>query len=113
MVPGEYRLSEESVIYNDGYEAITIEVKNIGDRAVQVGSHFHFYEANRNGLKFDRDKTWGKRLDIAAGTAIRFEPGETKKVSLIDFGGKRRIFGFNNHVNGYLDDYSHVSGREG
>lgn len=113
MVPGEYKLSEESVLYNEGYEAITVEVKNIGDRAVQVGSHFHFYEANENGLKFDRDKAWGKRLDIAAGTAIRFEPGETKKVSLIDFGGKRRIFGFNNRVNGYLDGDCRETRKEG
>ncbi|HFX3786620.1 TPA: urease subunit beta [Enterococcus faecium] len=113
MVPGEYKLSEEPVLYNEGYEAITIEVKNIGDRAVQVGSHFHFYEANESGLKFDRDKAWGKRLDIAAGTAIRFEPVETKKVPLIDFGGKRRIFGFNNRVNGYLDDDRRETRKEG
>jgi len=78
-------------------------VKNVGDRAVQVGSHYHFYEANEEGLHFDREKAWGKRLDIAAGTAIRFEPGETHIVNLIDFGGKRRVFGFNNRVNDYLD----------
>ncbi|MGO3037249.1 MULTISPECIES: urease subunit beta [Lactococcus] len=103
MIPGEYKLSEKPVTYNEGYKAISLEVKNVGDRAVQVGSHFHFYEANEAGLIFDRDQAWGKRLDIAAGTAIRFEPGETHRVDLIDFGGKRRVFGFNNRVNGYLD----------
>lgn len=103
MIPGEYILKKEPVDYNVGYEAIKIKVKNVGDRAVQVGSHFHFYEANEEGLQFDREKAYGKRLDIAAGTAIRFEPGEEREVSLIDFGGKRRILGFNNKVNGYLD----------
>ena len=104
MIPGEYKLSDEKVPYNDGYEAISLEVKNVGDRAVQVGSHYHFYEANEEGLRFDRKKAFGKRLDIPAGTAVRFEPGEKRTVNLIDFGGKRRIFGFNNRVNGYLDE---------
>ncbi|MGG5316236.1 urease subunit beta [Enterococcus sp. AZ072] len=104
MIPGEYKLANDPVSCNEGYDAITLEVKNVGDRAVQVGSHFHFYEANEEGLKFDRKQTCGKRLDIPAGTAIRFEPGETRKVNLIEMGGKRRIFGFNNKVNGYLDD---------
>ena len=103
MIPGEYKLAKEPIEYNEGYEAITISVKNVGDRAVQVGSHFHFYEANEEGLQFDREKAYGKRLDIPAGTAIRFEPGEQRDVALIDFGGKRRIFGFNNKVNGFLD----------
>ena len=79
MIPGEYILKKEPVDYNVGYEA------------------------NEEGLKFDREKAYGKRLDIAAGTAIRFEPGEEREVSLVDFGGKRRIFGFNNKVNDYLD----------
>ena len=104
MVPGEYNLAKEPVLCNEGYEAIKVEVKNVGDRAVQVGSHFHFYEANERGLQFDRDKAWGKRLDIPAGTAIRFEPGEKRTVSLIDMGGKRRVFGFNDKVDGYLDN---------
>lgn len=104
MIPGEYHYeANEPIPYNEGYAAIKLEVKNVGDRAVQVGSHFHFYEANEMGLQFDRKKAYGKRLDIAAGTAIRFEPGETRVVSLIDYGGKRRVFGFNNKVNGYLD----------
>ena len=103
MIPGEYVLSEEKVPYNEGYEAISIKVKNLGDRAVQVGSHFHFYEANEEGLLFDREKAWGKRLDIPAGTAVRFEPGQERTVQLIDFGGKRRVFGFNNKADTWLD----------
>lgn len=104
MIPGEVHFaSEEPVLCNEGYEAVELEVKNVGDRAVQVGSEYHFYEANEQGLKFDREKAFGKRLDIPAGTAIRFEPGETRTVRLIDFGGKRRVFGFNNRVNGFLD----------
>lgn len=103
MIPGEYKSAKEPVEYNEGYDAIKLKVKNVGDRAVQVGSHFHFYEANEEGLKFDREKAYGKRLDIAAGTAVRFEPGEEREVNLIDFGGKRRVYGFNNKVNGFLD----------
>ncbi|MBU3852171.1 MAG: urease subunit beta [Candidatus Paralactobacillus gallistercoris] len=105
MVPGEFHLADGKITCNAGYKAITLEVKNVGDRAVQVGSHFHFYEANEAGLQFDRDKAWGKRLDIPAGTAVRFEPGDVKKVNLVDFGGKRRIFGFNDKVNGFLDGH--------
>lgn len=104
MIPGEYKLAKDPVVCNEGYDEITIEVKNIGDRAVQVGSHFHFYEANEEGLIFEREQAYGKRLDIPAGAAIRFEPGETREVNLIDMGGKRRVFGFNNKVNGYLDE---------
>jgi urease subunit beta len=104
MIPGEVHYSKEDPIpYNEGYESIEIEVKNIGDRPVQVGSEFHFYEANEQGLQFDRSRAYGKRLDIPAGTAIRFEPGEERVVRLIDFGGRRRVFGFNNRVNGFLD----------
>lgn len=102
MIPGEFILKKDKITINEGYPANTIKVKNTGDRAVQVGSHFHFYEANE-GLEFDRDKAWGKRLDIPAGTAVRFEAGDVKEVNLVDFGGKRRIFGFNDKVNGYLD----------
>lgn len=105
MIPGEYKLSDKPIICNEGYEAISLEVKNVGDRAVQVGSHFHFYEANEQGLVFNREKAYGKRLDIIAGTAVRFEPGETRTVQLVDYGGKRRIFGFNNKVNGALDNH--------
>lgn len=102
MVPGEFVLGEGKIKCNANYPAITLKVKNTGDRAVQVGSHFHFYEANE-ALEFDRNKAWGKRLDIPAGTAIRFEAGDVKEVNLVDFGGKRRIFGFNDKVDGFLD----------
>lgn len=102
MIPGEYILGDEKVICNKGHEAIELEVVNRGDRAVQVGSHFHFYEAN-SGLEFDREKARGKRLDIPSGTAVRFEPGDKKVIKLIDFSGKRRVFGFNNKIEGYLD----------
>lgn len=106
MIPGEYHLAEGPVPYNESYEAIELEVQNVGDRAVQVGSQFHFYEANEAGLVFDRQKAYGKRLDIAAGTAVRFEPGQKRTVRLIDMGGRRRVFGFNNKVNGYLDTHN-------
>ncbi|MCH3949193.1 MAG: urease subunit beta [Olsenella sp.] len=105
MIPGEYHLGEGPVPYNEGYDAIELEVTNVDDRAVQVGSQFHFYEANEAGLRFDREKAYGKRLNIAAGTAVRFEPGQKRTVRLIDMGGKRRVFGFNNKVNGYLDTH--------
>ncbi len=105
MIPGEYHLGEGPVPYNGGYDAIELEVTNVGDRAMQVGSQFHFYEANEAGLRFDREKAYGKRLNIAAGTAVRFEPGQKCTVRLIDMGGKRRVFGFNNKVNGYLDTH--------
>ncbi|MGN1024155.1 MAG: urease subunit beta [Lachnospiraceae bacterium] len=103
MIPGEYHLKSDPVIINEGYEATQIRVKNVGDRAVQVGSEFHFYEANESGLLFDREKAYGKHLDIPAGTAIRFEPGEERTVPLVDYGGKREVYGFNNKVNGPLD----------
>lgn len=104
MIPGEVHYADGPVLYNAGKDAITIEVRNVGDRAVQVGSHFHFYEANESGLQFDRAKAYGMHLDIAAGTAIRFEPGEVREVSLVPYGGNRRVYGFNNRVNGALDD---------
>ena len=102
MIPGEYVLAKDKIVCNEGLEAIEVEVVNSGDRAVQVGSHFHFYEVNC-ALDFDRDKTKGKRLDIPSGTAVRFEPGDKKVVKLVDFTGRRRVFGFNNKVDGYLD----------
>ena len=103
MVPGEVILGEGTIKYNEGREAIKIKVKNEADRPVQVGSHFHFYEVN-TGLKFDREKAYGKRLDIPAGTAVRFEPGDEKEISLIDIAGVRRVYGLNNQVDGYLDE---------
>ena len=102
MIPGEYHVASEPIDYNGGYEAISLEVKNVGDRAAQVGSHYHFYEVN-DYLKFDREKAYGKRLDIPSGTAVRFEPGDKKEINLIDIGGVRRVYGLRNLVDGYLD----------
>ena len=101
MIPGEYHVASEPIDYNGGYEAISLEVKNVGDRAAQVGSHYHFYETNR-ALKFDRAKSRGKRLDIIAGTAVRFEPGVTMTVRLIDLSGAREVYGLNNLIDGKL-----------
>ncbi|WP_055071941.1 urease subunit beta [Clostridium massiliamazoniense] len=103
MIPGEYKLSQKAIQYNAGREATDLKVKNTGDRPVQVGSHFHFYEVNK-ALDFDRDASYGKRLDIPAGTAVRFEPGDEKVVHLIDIGGVRRVYGLNNKVDGFLDE---------
>jgi urease beta subunit len=99
MIPGEYFLKEEPVECNAGRSTANVTVVNTGDRPVQIGSHFHFFEANRQ-LEFDRENAFGMRLNIAAGTAVRFEPGEEKDVELVTFGGKRHIHGFNNLVNG-------------
>jgi urease beta subunit len=98
MIPGEYILKEGSIECNVGRGTTKIIVVNTGDRPVQIGSHFHFYEINKQ-LQFDRSKTLGMRLNIAAATAVRFEPGEEKEVELVMFGGEKKIFGFNNLVN--------------
>ena len=105
MKPGEYFLDEEAgrIRANEGRKTATLVVRHTGDRPVQVGSHFHFFEVNRS-LSFDRSIAYGMHLNIAAGTAVRFEPGEEKEVSLVEFAGARRIFGHNNMVNGTLDD---------
>jgi urease subunit beta len=97
---GGYILAAASVQINVGRPQVKLTVRNTGDRPVQVGSHFHFFEVNR-ALDFDRELTFGHRLDIAAGTAVRFEPGDEKEVTLVPFGGKRRIHGFNNLVDGW------------
>lgn len=102
MKPGEYILSKDKIVCNAGKEAITSRVINRGDRAIQIGSHFHFYEVNPI-LEFDRVKAYGKRLDIAAGTAVRFEPGDEKEIRLIDIAGNRKVYGLNDKVNGALD----------
>lgn len=93
MIPGEYFLKEDNIIANTGRPTIKLTVVNTGDRPVQVGSHFHFMEVNSR-LSFDRSKASGMRLNIAAGTAIRFEPGEEKEVELVSFGGNKIIVGF-------------------
>ena len=101
MIPGEYFVADGEIELNTGAEAITLMVANTGDRPVQVGSHYHFGEAN-TALDFDRDAARGMRLDIAAGTAVRFEPGQRREVSLIPISGARRIYGFNQQVMGDL-----------
>ena len=101
MIPGELFPADGDLILNENCEAITLMVANTGDRPVQVGSHYHFAESN-NALSFDREAAYGRRLDIAPGTAVRFEPGQRREVNLIEISGKRRIFGFNNKVMGDL-----------
>ncbi len=103
MIPGEYFLDKGEIIANAGRKTITLRVSNTGDRPVQVGSHFHFFEVNR-ALRFDRTKAFGMRLNIPAGTAARFEPGEEKEVQLVAFAGTRRVFGLNSLTEGPLDE---------
>jgi urease subunit beta len=102
MIPGEYRLQAEPIACNSGREAIAVDVVNRGDRPVQVGSHYHFAESNP-ALDFDREAAFGRRLDIPAGTAARFEPGDSKTVKLIALAGRREVYGLRNAVNGPLD----------
>ena len=99
MIPGEYILGSKDIECNAGRDTVTLAVVNTGDRPVQVGSHFHFFEVNKQ-MEFDRAKAFGMRLNIAAGTAVRFEPGEEKKVELVTFGGNRIVYGFSNLTNG-------------
>ena len=101
MIPGEMMPASGTITLNDGREAITLMVANTGDRPVQVGSHYHFAEANP-ALDFDREAARGMRLDIAAGTAVRFEPGQRREVNLIPVSGARTIYGFNQQVMGAL-----------
>ena len=101
MIPGELFPADGNLTLNAGAEAITVMVANTGDRPVQVGSHYHFAETNP-ALDFDRDAARGMRLDIASGTAVRFEPGQRREVQLIPIGGARRIFGFNQQIMGDL-----------
>lgn len=101
MIPGEVFPAEGVLTLNAGAEALTLMVANTGDRPVQVGSHYHFAETNP-ALEFDRTAAHGLRLDIASGTAVRFEPGQRREVKLIPIGGARRVFGFNGHVMGDL-----------
>jgi urease subunit beta len=101
MIPGEVFPAEGDIELNVGAPVTVLEVSNTGDRPVQVGSHYHFAEANA-GLSFDRTAARGQRLDIPAGTAVRFEPGQTREVRLVPFGGDRRVFGFNGQVMGDL-----------
>lgn len=101
MIPGEIEVGEGSISLNVDRETLMVEVVNEGDRPVQVGSHYHFFETN-SALKFDRDKTRGYRLNIASGTAVRFEPGQVRTVTLVSVSGGRKIFGFRGDVMGDL-----------
>ena len=101
MIPGEIITVSGDIELNKGARTVTIEVSNTGDRPVQVGSHYHFFETNE-GLSFDRSKARGMRLDIAAGTAVRFEPGQRREVTLVPLGGERRVYGFQQKIMGAL-----------
>lgn len=102
MIPGEYRLKTEPVHCNENKHSSVLTVLNRGDRPVQVGSHFHFYEVNAS-LQFDRKLAFGLHLNIPAGTAVRFEPGDEKEVELVSFSGEKKVYGLNNKTNGPLE----------
>lgn len=101
MIPGEMKVQDGDIEINPGRETVTVEVANTGDRPIQVGSHYHFYEVN-NALQFDREKTRGFRLNIPAGTAVRIEPGQSRTVELVAYAGERKVYGFQGKVMGQL-----------
>ncbi|CDX53710.1 Urease beta subunit [Mesorhizobium plurifarium] len=101
MIPGEVITAKGNIELNEGLPTVTLKVANSGDRPIQVGSHYHFFETNE-GLKFDRERARGMRLDIAAGTAMRFEPGQERDVTLVPLGGRREVYGFQQKVMGKL-----------
>jgi urease subunit beta len=101
MIPGEYQIQDGEIELNAGRRTLTLSVANSGDRPIQVGSHYHFFEAN-DALSFDRGSARGMRLNIPAGTAVRFEPGQSREVELVELAGKRRVFGFAGRVMGDL-----------
>ena len=103
IIPGEVILGEGDIVAFSGRQTVELIVANTGDRPIQVGSHCHFFEANR-ALRFDREKAYGFRLQVPAGTAVRFEPGEDKRVTIVSIGGSRVAYGINGLVNGRLDD---------
>lgn len=103
VIPGEVLLGKEDVVALEGRQTVDVTVANTGDRPIQVGSHCHFFEANR-ALRFDREQAFGFRLQVPAGTAVRFEPGEEKRVTLVAFGGNRIVHGINGLTGGKLDD---------
>jgi urease subunit beta len=102
MIPGELFVEAGEIELNVGRSIVTLKVANTGDRPIQVGSHFHFFEVN-SALSFDREQARGKRLDIPAGTAVRFEPGDEREVTLVEFAGSREVYGLNGLINGSLD----------
>jgi urease beta subunit len=103
MIPGEIFPADGAITLNAGRETVTLIVANSGDRPIQVGSHYHFHEANA-ALRFDREQARGRRLDIPAGSAVRFEPGQSREVRLVPYAGRRVVFGFNGLVSGPLED---------
>jgi urease subunit beta len=105
MIPGEFLPGDGAITLNAGRDTVTVEVTNTGDRPVQVGSHYHFFETNE-ALAFDRESARGCRLDIPSGTAVRFEPGMTRSVTLVRYGGSETVYGFNGLVNGRLNGAS-------
>src|ERR1700732_3599805 len=111
MIPGEYFLAPGPVLANGGRRTEELEVANVGDRPIQVGSHFHFFEVNRS-LRFDRARAFGMRLNIPAGTAVRFEPGDNKRIVLVELGGTAKVFGLNGLTNGPTDQSTQQSARK-
>ncbi len=103
MIPGELLIDDGEIELNAGRETVTLKVANQGDRPIQIGSHFHFYEVN-SALEFDREQARGMRLDIPAGTAVRFEPGDDRAVTLVPLAGTREVYGFNAKIEGALDE---------
>ena len=103
MIPGEYILAQDAIEANAGRKSVELVVANTGDRPIQVGSHFHFFEANK-ALKFDRKEAFGMRLNIPAGTAVRFEPGDEKKVTLVELAGSREVYGLNRLTEGSVSE---------
>jgi len=101
MIPGEMQVAAGDIVLNEGRETVTLDVANTGDRPIQVGSHYHFYETN-DALSFNRQQAYGFRLNIAAGTAVRFEPGQTRTVQLVNLAGARKVYGFAGRVMGDL-----------
>ncbi|MDZ5650495.1 urease subunit beta [Nitrospirillum sp. BR 11828] len=110
MIPGQVFTAEGEIELNAGLPTVTLDVANTGDRPIQVGSHFHFFETNA-GLSFDRAQAYGHRLDIPAGTAVRFEPGQTRTVTLVPYRGARTVYGFSAQVSGALSDQSVKGGN--
>jgi urease subunit beta len=100
--PGQLFLKEEPIICNEGRDVFKVKVTNTGDRPVQIGSHYHFYEVNES-LEFAREEAYGKRLNIPAGAAVRFEPGDEKEVELVPYAGERKVYGFNNKTDGSVE----------
>jgi urease subunit beta len=111
MIPGEFFVEEGEIELNAGRETVKLQVANRGDRPIQVGSHFHFYEVN-SALEFDREQARGMRLDIPAGTAVRFEPGDDREITLVPLAGSREVYGFNAKIEGSLDGKKKEKGKK-